>query len=189
MMTMRRQVLPLARVPLKMSQRKVKARKLKRLVFPLFLLTLIIPIQFLSFQAVEKRPEVRLLDYNSVPGITISPRFQKFFKKTKLDHPTGDTQPGMHFLFSPNPISIKMSFLDAGPSETKLVSQEALNVARTLASSPGEPSLQALQTHVAELEKELQNLEFRLQFMYNQRVSVLDHLSSAKQLVEKLEKV
>jgi len=40
------------------------------------------------FQTPEKRPEVRILEYSQVPGITISSRFQKFLssKKAKTDH-------------------------------------------------------------------------------------------------------
>lgn len=63
-----------------------------------------VPLQFqfstlprantIRFKTPEKRPEVRLLEYSQVPGITITPRFQKFLssKKVKTDHLNSQVQ-------------------------------------------------------------------------------------------------
>jgi hypothetical protein len=79
---------------------------------------------------------------------------------------------------------------EVGSSSTgSLVSQEALNVARALSTAAAdEPSLPGLQAQISDLEQELRNTEFRLQFMFNQRAATLELIQSAKRLVEKLEK-
>jgi hypothetical protein len=56
-------------------------------------------------------------------------------------------------------------------------------------ATSGDPSPQALQAHIVELDRELRNIDFRLQFLYNQHISTLELLNSAKNLFEKLEKV
>jgi hypothetical protein len=51
-----------------------------------------------STQTPEKRPEVRFLEVSEIPGITISPRFQKYLniKRIKTDHPnvSQEARPG-----------------------------------------------------------------------------------------------
>ena len=50
--------------------------------------------QLQLFQTPEKRPEVRFIEVSEIPGITISPRFQKYLtiKKFKADHPSHPPQ-------------------------------------------------------------------------------------------------
>jgi hypothetical protein len=47
-----------------------------------------------SSQVAEKRPEVRFLEVSEIPGIIISPRFQRYMsgKRIKTDHLNGPSQ-------------------------------------------------------------------------------------------------
>lgn len=77
------------------SSKKNKARETKKVGHP-FSCTPHSPITphhpENSSQVPEKRPEVRFIDFPEVPGIIIGPRFQKFLKKMKVDHPPSDTR-------------------------------------------------------------------------------------------------
>jgi hypothetical protein len=48
------------------------------------------------------------------------------------------------------------------------------------------PSSQALQAHFADLEQEVRDIDFRLHFMYRQRLSTLELLNAAKSRLDKL---
>lgn len=75
----------------------------------------------------------------------------------------------------------------ASSSETSLLSPEAHTVIRSIAAgSPVQnPSLQALTTHLADLEQELRDEDFRLQFLYRQRLATLELINTARSRVEK----
>jgi hypothetical protein len=60
---------------------------------------------------------------------------------------------------------------------------------QALAAAPAvEPSLIALQAHIYDLERDLRNTEFRLQYLYQERSSLLNLLSTAKQQADRLKK-
>jgi hypothetical protein len=64
--------------------------------------------------------------------------------------------------------------------------QETLdNIAGVAAESIQHPSLQALHSHLADLEQEVRDLDFRLHFMYRQRVSTLELVNTARGRIEK----
>lgn len=75
------------------------------------------------------------------------------------------------------------------PSETGLLSQEALDTVRGIAEAvpSTKPSLQALTTHLSDLEQEVRDSDFRLQFMYNQRLATLALLKTVRDRIETLE--
>jgi FAD synthase len=51
-----------------------------------------------------------------------------------------------------------------------------------------QPSTAALEAHIAELEMDVRNAEFRLQFQFNQRKASLELLTNAKRQLERLKK-
>lgn len=67
------------------------------------------------------------------------------------------------------------------------MSQEVLNSVGTIVagSSTELPSLQALHTHIADIEQEVRDLDFRLHFLYRQRLAALELLGIAKSRAEK----
>jgi hypothetical protein len=66
---------------------------------------------------------------------------------------------------------------------------DTLTSLNALAAGPSvEPSATALQTHMGDLEMELRNTEFRLQYLFQQRVSLLSLLSMAKSQANNLNK-
>jgi hypothetical protein len=75
------------------SSKKGKAKEIKK-VSSCFLFHRVSNHQLLFFQTPEKRPEVRFIEVSEIPGITISPRFQKYLtiKKFKADHPSHPPQ-------------------------------------------------------------------------------------------------
>lgn len=68
------------------------------------------------------------------------------------------------------------------------MSPEVLNSISTIVagSSTEHPSLQALNAHIADIEQEVRDLDFRLHFLYRQRLAALELLSTAKSRAEKL---
>jgi hypothetical protein len=59
-------------------------------------------------------------------------------------------------------------------------SENALSAARSIAQAPTlEPSRTALQAHVADLEADLRNVDFRLQNFYHQRSVIAGILEDA----------
>ena len=141
-------------------------------------------------QVPEKRPEVRFLEVSEIPGITIGSRFQKVLsaKKQKTDHLNSSGS----CLFIHSFLLCSSQFIAGsieGPlvSEASLLPQEALdNIASSAASDLSiDPSMQALQANVADLEQEIRDLDFRLHFMYRQRQSTLALLNTAKSRAEK----
>lgn len=73
-------------------------------------------------------------------------------------------------------------------AEASLLPQEALDNIAGVATSDSipHPSLQALQSHQADLEQEVRDIDFRLHFMYRQRLATLELLNTAKDRVDKL---
>jgi hypothetical protein len=51
-----------------------------------------------------------------------------------------------------------------------------------------DPSSKALQAHIGDLEQDLRNTEFRLQFLYHLRTTTLDLLAAARRQLERLKK-
>jgi hypothetical protein len=51
-----------------------------------------------------------------------------------------------------------------------------------------EPSSIALQAHIFDMERDLRNTEFRLQYLYRERMSLLNLLASAKLQADRLKK-
>lgn len=61
------------------------------------------------------------------------------------------------------------------------VSQEALDAARSLSRLPSvDPSTSSLQAHIADLEADLRNIDFRLQNFYHQRIALATLLTDAQ---------
>ena len=56
---------------------------------------------------------------------------------------------------------------------------------RSIVANVIEPSNAALQAHIADLEQELKNQDFRLQYIFNQRSTTSSLLAAAKGQVEK----
>jgi len=52
------------------------------------------------------------------------------------------------------------------------------------ANSSQDPSPRALQAHIADLEQELRDADFRLYFLFRQRLSTLESLQAAKDRFE-----
>jgi len=75
------------------------------------------------------------------------------------------------------------------PHETGLLSQEALDTVRGIseAAPVSKPSLQALKTHLVDLEQELLDSDFRLQFMYNQRLATLELLNTVRDRITRFD--
>ena len=67
------------------------------------------------------------------------------------------------------------------------MSKDAIDVSRAVIAAGGgnNPSPQALQAHITSLEQELRNADFRLQFAYYERASIVKSLHAAKSLADK----
>ena len=69
--------------------------------------------------------------------------------------------------------------------EYKGCSEEALATASTVAHGPPiEPSRIALQAHIADLEADLRNVDFRLQNFFHQRTVIFNILEAAITLLK-----
>jgi hypothetical protein len=144
-------------------------------------------------QIPEKRPEVRFLEVSEIPGINISPRFQRYLtaKKIKTDHPNGLSQESrsgkqltsslLHFLLTYFSVAVPATS-GSSVSEASLLPPDALDNISVIASSDSshDPSPRALQTHIADLEQEIRDSDFRLHFLYCQRLASLEMLHVAK---------
>jgi len=70
-----------------------------------------------------------------------------------------------------------------------MFSKDTATAIRTIAQGPvPEPSSDALQAHITELEQDLRNVEFRLQFLYHQRTSTSDLLNTARRQADRVKK-
>lgn len=80
--------------------------------------------------------------------------------------------------------------VDSMPSvESSLLPRDTLDAIQTMSANlVTDPSLNALQAHISDLEQDLRNTEFRLQFLYHQRTTTLDLLAASKRQLEKLKK-
>ena len=68
-----------------------------------------------------------------------------------------------------------------------LLSDSALSDLGALSQAPAsKPNAKALSGHIRELEFELHNLEFRLQYFYNQRSLTVQNLGIAKRQLDSL---
>jgi hypothetical protein len=76
-----------------------------------------------------------------------------------------------------------------GINETGLLPADVASAIRSLSNGAAtEPSPEALQAQVAELQRELRNTDFRLQFLYRTRTSTADLLAEAIKQVEQQSK-
>ena len=166
---------PLAPITLRLRTPcpKAKTKKLRRSVTLFFLscsfLGLIISSRAF-LQVVEKRPEVRFLEYADIPGILKDSRLLKFQKVVTA----AKKHKSHHFATCPK----------AGPShnlfEGGVLSNQTLEELYNVSPS-GDPSPETLTAQVADLEQEVRNLEFRLQFLLNQRNDACQWLASARE--------
>lgn len=146
-------------------------------------------------QALEKRPEVRFLEFHELPHFSLSSltlRLQKLVpgpgKRFKTEHlvqlPARSS--GMFlFSFSHEFVKTHSSFLDAeAASATPPVLPAGVlrEIEEMAAGRPIEPSSKALAAHIADLEAELQSNDYRLLFFYHQRRSLFASLAKATRL-------
>lgn len=69
--------------------------------------------------------------------------------------------------------------------DSSLFPENVATTVRAIAQGkPIEPSPEALQALIAELESDVRNIEFRLQFLYFERKSALESLANAKRQSE-----
>lgn len=132
---------------------------------------------------------MRLLAYHDVPGILIGPEYfsaQKVLasssKRVKIETPSND--PSEYFLNLS--LHSLVSFISIDGIPTRLMhefqgcSESALSAAHLIAQQPLlEPSRTALKAHVADLEADLRNVDFRLQNFYHQRCVISGILEDA----------
>ena len=140
----------------------------------------------------DRRAEVKLLDFLDIPGITPGKELTKAqkavlaqSKKAKCDHPTHALLPcGRTY----NPLLIFFLYISAIAFKPKgLLSDSAISNLGALSQAPAsKPNAEALSGHIRELEFKLHNLEFRLQYFYNQRSLTLQNLGVAKRQLDSL---
>ena len=138
----------------------------------------------------EKRPEVRLLEYAAVPGITICPQLlhaqeiaAKRFKKPKpsFSAPGIGSNGAFSFFLFPTLITNDQALLALVADYKKVVSyaEDLIQNARDRPSEAHallEPCLAPLSATLADLECELRVVEFRLGELLSKRSSLLSKL-------------
>ena len=100
--------------------------------------------------------------------------------------------PGTHFYFALYFIS---QLFHSGvehkntPDEGVVLNDTTFSSVKEIAHNfGGDPSAQALQSYIAELQSELRNTDFRLQYLYNQHVNLSTDLAYANLQLKKLQK-
>jgi hypothetical protein len=132
-------------------------------------------------QPTEKRPEVRLLDFCDVPGMTFGPEYsfaQKvaFSKRPKTDHPSSSSGKSLFLFYDSSLIILRIATVDQ--TVKKNCSDAALDKGRFLSLGPVlVPSQNTMRAHLAELEADLVNVDFRLEYFFQQH----NHLANAVQ--------
>jgi len=93
-----------------------------------------------------------------------------------------------NFFVTPNSASLVVITEGTSTSGACLLPQEALDDISAIVATDAvnNPSVRALQTHIADLEQEVRDADFRLYFLYRQRLAHLEMLSTAKSRVEPL---
>lgn len=135
-----------------------------------------------------------MLEYLDIPGFVMDSKYNYFqkviapaTKRPKLEHPT-DPQGKLYLLFLGfRPLSFSPTYLcqflivpTRQMREYKGCSTEALVMASNIANgTPIEPSRIALQAHIADLEADLRNVDFRLQNFFHQRTVISGILEDA----------
>lgn len=60
---------------------------------------------------------------------------------------------------------------------------------RNIAFGPNvEPTLEGIQSYINDLDHDLRNMDFRIQYLYHSRQETLKHIAGAKRLADKLKK-
>jgi hypothetical protein len=60
---------------------------------------------------------------------------------------------------------------------------------RNIAFGPNvEPTLEGIQSYINDLDRDLRNMDFRIQYLYHSRQETLQHIAGAKRLADKLKK-
>ena len=141
---------------------------------------------------------MRFLEYYEIPGISIDNRFLFFqrlsasAKKAKLDHLASRARSSSKLpirdpLFFPaEPYFYFYEATTDSSSSASVLPDHVSEDIRSIALQRFDPPPAALQAHIASLERELLNCEFQLQYLYNQRISTSELLSSAKRQLDKL---
>jgi hypothetical protein len=127
----------------------------------------------LALQVVEKRPEVRFLEYADIPGILKDTRLLKFQKLA-----SAAKKHKSHHLAT---CSKAVSSLES--VEGSVLSERVLEEIPRLC--PGDPSFTVVHAQVADMEQEVRNLEFRLQFLWNQRKDACQWLANARENLQR----
>jgi hypothetical protein len=71
-------------------------------------------------------------------------------------------------------------------AKTGFLSENTVLAIKAVATERIDPSPEALKAHIADLELDLHNTEFHLQYLYNQHLSTLGLLAAAKGHADKL---
>ena len=161
-----------------------------------YVLILMLYLFFYSSQFAEKRPEVCFLEYYAIPNITICPQFLRIqklasaAKKAKLDHLNADpATAGNYRLYLFCLLFLDLIYfclLGKDASSTSILPDNIVQSIRGLVANTTEPSNAALQAHIADLEQELKNEDFRLQYIFSQRSTTSSLLAAAKGQLEKM---
>ena len=134
---------------------------------------------------------MRLLEYYEIPGITINRHFfhiQKLAlaKKAKADHLNGEGS-SQSRMSNPQVPVLLIVYLSTGGASTSssrepaLLSEQALSsIQSTIGSQNIEPTPAALQALIKDLEGELSNDDFRLQYFYQKRLETSKRLEDAR---------
>ena len=79
---------------------------------------------------------------------------------------------------------------DYAPSQssTNYASDAPFSLHDIVQGPPTEPTLEALQSYMDDLEREVRNFDFRLQYLYHARSSTLDLFAEASRQADKLKK-
>jgi hypothetical protein len=146
---------------------------------------------------------VRLLEYSEIPGLIIDKRplfLQRVAtssKRAKHDHLNVPAVELSNWSTSPFPFSQSVLIAEclvkgstdktnASPqwNDPSLLSEETHKVIQDVVKNiTGDPSPEAVSAHISDIEQDIRNLDFRLQWLLHQRASVVDSLASARRLV------
>ena len=138
------------------------------------------------------------LPYHEIPGLIIDARWffaQKLInsvKRNKTMHMNMPSTSGMclsfiHlFIFSLFHSGVEPKVT---PEEGAVLNDSMISAVREIAHNfAGDPSAQALQSYTIELKSELRNIDFRLQYLYNQHVNLSTDLAHANLQLKKTRK-
>lgn len=85
--------------------------------------------------------------------------------------------------------SVAATSSSAANGSNSLLSESIVQSLNQLSTGPpAQPSVRALESHIDDLEMDVKNAEFRLQFLYNQRKASIELLVNAKRQLERLKR-